>query len=105
VNVGQAGEYVFILDNAKKAQMRPVKVLFQDQTISALGSGVEGNETVVIDGQLRLTPGISVSVVGEPATSNAQNSQNPSAAAAKQPVASTPEGTRTKTASGQGSPG
>ncbi len=65
MNVGQAGEYVFVLDGAKKAQMRPVKVLFQDQTIAALGSGVEAEETVVIDGQLRLSPGSSVSIVGE----------------------------------------
>src|SRR5882672_2730840 len=66
LNVGQAGEYVFILDGAKKAQMRPVKVLFEDQMIAALGSGIEPGETVVIDGQLRLSPGSSVSIVGEP---------------------------------------
>jgi multidrug efflux system membrane fusion protein len=84
VNVGQAGEYVFVLDGAKKAQMRPVKVLYQDQTIAALGSGVEPEETVVTDGQLRLSPGSSVSILGEPAA------RSPAAQATKP----TPQGTR-----------
>jgi len=84
VNVGQAGEYVFVLDGAKKAQMRPVKVLYQDQTIAALGSGVEAEETVVTDGQLRLSPGSTVSILGEPAA------RSPAAQATK-PI---PQGTR-----------
>jgi multidrug efflux system membrane fusion protein len=107
VNVGQSGEYVFVIDNAKKAQMRPVKVLFQDQMIAALGSGVEAGETVVIDGQLRLTPGISVSIVGEP-NAPASNGGVPAAqapAARTEPVAQKPQGTRSKTASREGTPG
>ncbi len=86
LNVGQAGEYVFILDGAKKAQMRPVKVLFEDQMIAALGSGVEPDETVVTDGQLRLSPGSSVSIVGEPNPA----AKSPAAQATK-PI---PQGTR-----------
>lgn len=66
VNVGQSGNYVFVIDKALKAQMRPVNVLYQDQALAALGSGVELGERVVTDGQLRLTPGISVSIVGAP---------------------------------------
>jgi len=66
VNVGQSGDYVFVIDAAKKAQMRPVKVLYQDQMIAALGSGVELGESIVTDGQLRLTPGVTVSVVSDP---------------------------------------
>jgi len=89
VNVGQTGEYVFILDAAKKAQMRPVNVLFQDQMIAALGSGVEPDETVVTDGQLRLSPGSSVTIVGAPSP----GAQNPEAQATK-PIAATPQGTR-----------
>jgi len=84
VNVGQAGEYVFVLDGDKKAQMRPVKVLFQDQTIAALGSGVEPEETVVTDGQLRLSPGSSVSIVGE----------NPEAKGPAAQATKRPQGTR-----------
>jgi multidrug efflux system membrane fusion protein len=99
VNVGQAGEYVFIIDGAKKAQMRQVKVLFQDQMIAALGPGIESGETVVIDGQLRLSPGVGVSIVGEP-------NSNPRArgAQATNPAAENPQGTRSKKAS-EGAPG
>ena len=60
VNVGQNGNYVFAIDAANKAQMRPVTVLYQDQTVAALGSGINAGDQVVTDGQLRLTPGIGV---------------------------------------------
>jgi len=66
VNVGQEGNYVFVVDNDMKAQPRPVRVLYQDQSTAALGSGVERGERVVIDGQLRLTPGIAVTIVDSP---------------------------------------
>jgi len=97
VNVGQSGEYVFVIDGAKKAAMRPVKVLYQDQTIAALGPGVEAGEIVVTDGQLRVTPGVTVSIVGSP------NGRNPEAQAAE-PIAATPQDSRSQTAS-QGAPG
>jgi len=98
VNVGQAGDYVFILDAGKKAQMRPVKVLFQDQAIAALGSGVEPRETVITDGQLRVSPGISVSIIGEN-----PGAKGPAAQATK-PAAEPPQGT-TDVAIRQGAPG
>jgi multidrug efflux system membrane fusion protein len=98
LNVGQGGDYVFFIDSANKAQMRPVKVLYQDQQIAALGSGVGPGDMVVIDGQLRLTPGISVSVVGEPNGGG----QRPGAQA-NEPDSD--QGTRSKTTSQPGAPG
>jgi multidrug efflux system membrane fusion protein len=62
VNIGQNGNYVFVVDAASTAQMRPVTVLYQDQMIAALGVGVKPGDRVVTDGQLRLTPGIKVLV-------------------------------------------
>ena len=62
VNIGQNGNYVFVVGPDNKAQMRPVNVLFQDQAIAALGTGVKPGERVVTDGQLRLTPGITVAI-------------------------------------------
>ncbi len=62
VNIGQNGNYVFVLDPENKVQMRPVQVLYQDQSVAALGSGVKAGDRVVTDGQLRLTPGIKVLV-------------------------------------------
>jgi multidrug efflux system membrane fusion protein len=84
VNIGQNGNYVFVVGDDMKAQMRPVNVLFQDQTISALGSGVKAGETVIIDGQLRVNPGASVLVTrpeGEaPANASPQAAGEPQAA-------------------------
>jgi len=62
VNVGQNGNYVFVVDDSMKSEMRPVTVLYQDQFIAALGSGVKPGERVVTDGQLRLTPGAPVTI-------------------------------------------
>jgi multidrug efflux system membrane fusion protein len=79
VNIGQNGNYVFVVDDQSQAQMRPVTVLHQDQMIAALGAGVKPGDRVVTDGQLRLTPGIKVLVTqpdGQP-----QANQNGSAGA------------------------
>jgi membrane fusion protein, multidrug efflux system len=66
LNVGQNGNYVFVVDDATKAQLRPVTVAYQDQTIAALASGIKPGERVVTDGQLRLTPGVTVSITPPP---------------------------------------
>ena len=90
VNVGQSGPYVFVVGPDNKADMRPVQVTYEDSFIATLGSGVREGERVVVDGQLRLTPGTSVSIVGEsnekqPAENSAgtvQSSNSPQAAPA-----------------------
>ena len=91
VNVGQSGPYVFVVSQDNKAEMRPVEVTYEDSFIATLSSGVKEGERVVIDGQLRLTPGIQVSILGEtgekqpaesPAERNVQSSNSPQAAPA-----------------------
>jgi membrane fusion protein, multidrug efflux system len=76
LNVGQNINYVFVVDKDNKAQMRQVNVLYQDQAIAALGSGVQAGDRVVTDGQLRLTPGVKVDILpgpsGAAAGANAQ---------------------------------
>jgi multidrug efflux system membrane fusion protein len=79
VNIGQNGNYVFVVDSDNKAQMRPVTVLYQDQVIAAIGSGVKPGDRVVTDGQLRITPGINVLITQPDAPASAN--QNGSAAA------------------------
>jgi multidrug efflux system membrane fusion protein len=62
IQVGQAGSYVFVVGADGTAQMRPVVV---DRTIgdeTVVASGLEGGETVVTDGQIRIVPGAKVSV-------------------------------------------
>jgi len=72
LNVGQNVNYVFVVDKDKKAQMRQVNVLYQDQVIAALGSGVQAGDQVVTDGQLRLTPGVTVDVLPAPGEAGAR---------------------------------
>ena len=75
VNVGQNQSYVFVLDDENKAQMRPVKVLFQDQVITAVANGViKSGDRVVIDGQLRLTPGARTTITQAPGDAAVQAS-------------------------------
>lgn len=85
VNIGQNGNYVFVVGSGNKAEMRPVNVLYQDQSIAALGSGVKPGERIVTDGQLRLTPGARVTITqpeNEPAEIPAAKSAEAGAPAA-----------------------
>jgi membrane fusion protein, multidrug efflux system len=56
---------VFVVGEDRKVDMRPVDVVYEDARIAVLGSGVKSGDRVVIDGQLRLSPGTPVSIVGE----------------------------------------
>lgn len=71
INVGQDGNYVYVLDAENKANVRPVNVVYQDQQIAAVTSGVQTGEKVVTDGQLRLAPGVKVQIVASPGNSDA----------------------------------
>lgn len=66
VQVGQQGSYVFVVDAGGVAQPRPVTV---DRTLgddTVIASGLEGGETVIVDGQLRVVPGAKVAVQAKP---------------------------------------
>jgi multidrug efflux system membrane fusion protein len=65
VNVGQNGQYTFVVGADNTVSQRNVVVArtFADQTIIA--SGLQPGETVVTDGQLRLTNGSRVEVKGK----------------------------------------
>jgi multidrug efflux system membrane fusion protein len=76
VNNGQDGLYSWVIGEDMKAEMRPIKVLYQNQSVAALGSGVERGERVVVDGQLRLNPGVTVMLAGEGAPPGAAEGNN-----------------------------
>jgi RND family efflux transporter MFP subunit len=58
---GPQGRFVYVLDSAGKAQIRPVELLrIQDQM--AVVSGLDGDERVVAEGQLGLNPGAAVRI-------------------------------------------
>jgi len=62
VQSGQQGQYVFVVKDDSTVEMRPVKVARMDERDAVVDTGLAGGETVVMDGQLRLVPGASVSL-------------------------------------------
>ena len=72
VQTGQQGTYVFVVKPDSTAESRPVTVARQLGEESVVSKGVAPGATVVIDGQLRLAPGVRVE-----AQSQAQPSASP----------------------------
>jgi multidrug efflux system membrane fusion protein len=62
VQTGQRGQYVYVVKHDHSVEMRPVRVLESVDQESIIESGVAAGETVVTDGQLRLTPKSRVEV-------------------------------------------
>jgi multidrug efflux system membrane fusion protein len=63
VNTGADGQYVYDVIEGR-AQQRPVKVLFDDGTNTAIEGQVKKGDMLVVEGQLRVTPGAKVSLIG-----------------------------------------
>ena len=61
VQSGQKGNFVFVIEN-NLARVRAVKVLRMADGEAVLSEGLNGDETVVTDGQLSLRDGIRVDV-------------------------------------------
>ena len=59
LQVSQAGPYVYVVDKGV-ATVQPVKIARQLDSETVLESGLQGGETVVVEGQLRLTNGSQV---------------------------------------------
>jgi len=62
VQTGQRGQYVYVVKQDRSVEMRPVRVAESVDQQSIIESGVNPGETVVTDGQLRLTPKSHVDV-------------------------------------------
>jgi multidrug efflux system membrane fusion protein len=60
IQTSQQGTFVYVVKQDKKVEMRPVtsSVAFGEETV--IEKGLAAGETVVTDGQLRLTPGAAV---------------------------------------------
>jgi multidrug efflux system membrane fusion protein len=61
VNAGPTGHYVFVIRDGK-AELSPVKVLFDDSRRVAVRGTLKAGDQVVVDGQLRLVPGAPVTI-------------------------------------------
>src|SRR6185369_11843167 len=68
---GQQGQYVFVVKSDQSVEMRNVSVDRTNDKESVISSGLQPGETVVTDGQVRLTPGVKVKVTDK-STSAAQ---------------------------------
>jgi multidrug efflux system membrane fusion protein len=62
VQVGQKGNYVFVIKSDKTAEFRPVKATRTIDGKSVIASGLSEGEEVAIDGQLRLGNGTRVEI-------------------------------------------
>jgi membrane fusion protein, multidrug efflux system len=77
VQLGQDGAYVFVVRDGK-SELRPVNVSRNAGQDAVIGKGVEPGEEVVVEGQLRLVDGASVTVkprtaLDEPATTTGKS--------------------------------
>src|SRR5439155_369267 len=67
VQTGQQGQYVFVVKADQTVELRTVTVARASDKETVLKDGLRPGETVVTDGQLRLTPGARITVKGSPA--------------------------------------
>jgi multidrug efflux system membrane fusion protein len=62
VQPSQQGLFVFVVKSDQTVETRPVKIAWTEGNETVISEGVRPGETVVTDGQLRLTPGAKVSL-------------------------------------------
>jgi multidrug efflux system membrane fusion protein len=62
VNTGQDGQYVYVVTPEQVAEIRPVKLLFDDGVNDAVEGNLHDGDTVIVDGQLRVIPDGKVAV-------------------------------------------
>lgn len=63
VQTGRDENYVYVIDADNKAQYRKIKVIFETDTQSAVSGELQPGERVVIDGQVRLAPGVATHIL------------------------------------------
>lgn len=64
VQSGQRGQMLWVVDDAMQASPRQVGVARTVDGLAVIASGLEAGERVVLDGQVRLAPGVTVAVPG-----------------------------------------
>jgi membrane fusion protein, multidrug efflux system len=62
VQTGQNGQFVYVVKQDQTVEMRPVTTGTRMDQELVIDRGLEPGETVVTEGQLRLTPGTHVQV-------------------------------------------
>ena len=62
VNSGPDGTYTYVVTADNRAEQHNVRVLFDDGTADAIEGDVHAGDRVIVDGQLRIVPGVAVFV-------------------------------------------
>jgi multidrug efflux system membrane fusion protein len=57
---GPKGQYVYVVKPDSSAEMRDVAVERTDGLEAVIGNGLNAGETVIVSGQIRVTPGAKV---------------------------------------------
>jgi len=65
MQTGQDGTYVYVVDADHKADVRPITIGLRGESELVVDKGLSEGDMVVTQGQLRLAPGMRVSVAGE----------------------------------------
>lgn len=76
VQAGQKGPFVFVV-NQGKAEMRPVEFVGTEGDRTALASGVNADERVIVEGQMRLVDGTRVAEATQPDRGNKAGGSQP----------------------------
>ncbi|MGA2243165.1 MAG: efflux RND transporter periplasmic adaptor subunit [Verrucomicrobiota bacterium] len=71
VQTGQNGQFVYVVKPDQTVAQRPVTIGITFQGATVVQSGLQAGETVVTDGQLRLEPGVKVSIKSAILSTNA----------------------------------
>jgi multidrug efflux system membrane fusion protein len=69
VQSGQAGTFVYVVKQDMTVDARPITTGLSSEGVSVVEKGLNAGEQVVVDGQLRLTPGAHVEVKSQVASS------------------------------------
>lgn len=71
VQTGQTGQFIYVVKSDQTVEERPVTIGITYDGETVIANGLNAGETVVIDGQLRLSPGAAVSVKSANTSTNA----------------------------------
>jgi hypothetical protein len=86
VQIGQNGQYVFVVKPDKVVEMRPIELARTVVEEAVVRNGLAPGENVVVDGHIRLFPGARVEI-RSPVTNDAREVQTASAADAGKRIA------------------
>lgn len=68
IQTGQEGQFVFVVKPEKTVEVRSISAGPESGEETVIEKGLAPGETVVVDGQLRLTPGAAVEIKSPPAS-------------------------------------